>query len=594
MSTEWNLKLVLEKDDDATLKKLREEFRKRTDEFVKKWRNDDSYLREPSVLKEALDEYEKFLADYGNGGKEAYYFSLKQILNQSDHEIKARYNSVEEFTKKISNDIRFFELSLAKISQETQKKMLSYPALSVYRHFLERLFDMAKHLLGEKEENIMNLKESTSYSNWVKMVEDFLSREEKEVVTEEGKTEKKTYEGLMSLMKSRDKEVRGRAAKAFNEILDKYVDVAENEINSILANKKVDDELRGFERPDSSRHLGDDINAEVVDMLLQSVKARFSIAHRYYALKAKLLHVKKLKYYERSAEVGEIKIRYPYDKAMEVVRKTFLSLDPEFAGMLDSYTEQGQIDVFPRKGKRGGACCTGCSIKEPTFIMLNHNDKLKEVTTIAHELGHGFNNEFMRKKQNAINFGVPTSTAEVASTFMEDFVLQELLREADEKTRFAIIMEKIDGDVSSIFRQVALYMFEQELHEGFRKKGYLSKKEIGEIFVKHMKAYMGPTVDFENADNWWVYWGHIRMFFYVYSYASGILISKSLQNRVRKDSKFIEKVKEFLSAGTSASPSEIFKQLGIDIEKKEFWNNGLDEVESLLNEAETLAKHIVK
>jgi oligoendopeptidase F len=250
-----------------------------------------------------------------------------------------------------------------------------------------------------------------------------------------------------------------------------------------------------------------------------------------------------------------------------------------------------QFDVYPRKGKVSGAFCAHHLISQPTYILLNHTEKLRDVLTLAHELGHGINNELIREKQNALNFGTPTSTAEVASTFMEDFVLQEILKQADDELRLSIMVMKLNDDVSTIFRQIACYKFEQELHQEFRQKGYLSKEEIGRLFQKHMSSYMGIFVQQSaGSENWWVHWSHIRSFFYVYSYASGLLISKSLQNSVKDKPKFIEKVKEFLSAGLSDSPKNIFKKLGVDITDKSFWNKGLDEVENLLDDTAKLAR----
>jgi oligoendopeptidase F len=217
------------------------------------------------------------------------------------------------------------------------------------------------------------------------------------------------------------------------------------------------------------------------------------------------------------------------------------------------------------------------------------------VLTLAHEVGHGINNELIRKRQHSLYFGTPLSTAEVASTFMEDFVLQEILKEADEELRLALMVNKLNDDVSTIFRQVACYRFEQELHAGFRKKGYLSSEEIGKIFQNHMAAYMGDYVEKSaGSGNWWIYWGHIRSFFYVYSYASGLLISKSLQSYVKRDPQFIGKVKTFLSAGLSDSPRNIFGKLGIDIGDAGFWGKGLDEIDTLLGETIALAQKLKK
>ena len=226
--------------------------------------------------------------------------------------------------------------------------------------------------------------------------------------------------------------------------------------------------------------------------------------------------------------------------------------------------------------------------------VLNHTDKLNNVLTIAHEAGHAINHELM-KKQNSLNYEITHAVAETASTFMEDFVLEELMEEADDETKLALMMQKLDDDVSTIIRQIACDLFQRELHSEFRKKGYLSKKEIGKLFQKHMESYMGDFVEqSEGSENWWIYWMHIRSYFYNYQYAFGLLISKALQRKVKENPKFIEKVKKFLSTGTSKSPKEIFSEMGIDITDKEFWNNGLDEVEKLLNKTENLAEKLGK
>lgn len=149
-------------------------------------------------------------------------------------------------------------------------------------------------------------------------------------------------------------------------------------------------------------------------------------------------------------------------------------------------------------------------------------------------------------------------------------------------------MQKIEDDIGTIFMQVACYMFEQNLHSKFREHGYLSKEDISEIFLNSFAPLYGDAIDYKPTKYKWVSWTHIRTYFYVYSYASGLLISKSLQNSVKKDPKFIIKVKEFLSAGTSKSPKDIFLDLGIDITKKEFWDNGLKEIEDLINRAKQL------
>ncbi|HIG95254.1 MAG TPA: M3 family oligoendopeptidase [Nanoarchaeota archaeon] len=571
------------------------DWQKATKNFISKWKGRTDYLEDVLVLKEALDDYELWKRDYGAEYDEIFFYWLKTKIDENNSEIKAKFNSVEEFAKKIENDMAFFVLNIAKISKKNQKIFLNSDVLNEYKHFLEKLFAESKYLLSEKEEKILNLKSASSYSSWVKMTSGFLSKEERKVFDEEGKKVLKSYSELSSLISSKNKKVRDEAGKALNDILEKYVDVAKEELNAILADKKINDELRGMKRPDFARHLSDDIDSEVVDVLIKSVSSKFYISRRYYELKAKLLGQKKLEYHERNVEYGKVVKKFSYDDSCLLVENVFGKLDKKFVKIFKNFIDNGLIDVYPRKNKHSGAFCVHFLKKQPTYILLNHTDKLHDVLTFAHELGHGINNELMKEKQNSLNFNTPLVTAEVASTFMENFVLDELMNNVDDEVRLSLMMNQLNDDVSTIIRQVACYMFEQELHKNFREKGYLSKEEIGKLFTKHMKNYMGDFVEqSKGSENWWVYWSHIRNFFYNYSYASGLLISKSLQGSVKENPKFIENVKEFLSTGGSKSPRDIFEKIGINIADKDFWDKGLEEVERLLNETEKLAKELGK
>jgi oligoendopeptidase F len=591
----WNLAHLFDNDGDPRIEKKRKIVEQKSYAFINTWKGRTDYLRDSALLKKALDEYEEWKRSYGSEGDEGYYFWLRTSQNQNDPVLKAKFNLIEQFSKKIQNDIQFFYLRIAKIPEKLQKRFIQYPGLKEYRHYLERLFAESKYLLSEPEEKIMNLKSPSSYANWVKMTSSFLAKEERSVISENGQKGMKPFSEIASLMNSGQKKVRDSAAKAFNDILKKHVDVAEAEINAVLANKKVDDELRGLSRPDLARHISDDIDPEIVDTLIKTVSDRFDISSRFYDLKARLLKVRKLQYHERNVEYGTISRKYSYQDSLKLIIKVFTNLDQMFARILDGFIRNGQFDVYPRKGKSGGAFCAHNLISQPTYILLNHTDRLNDVLTLAHELGHGINNELIRGKQNSLNFGTPISTAEVASTFMEDFVLQEIVRKADDELRLSIMMMRLNDEVSTIFRQVACYRFEQELHDQFRQQGYLSKEDIGRLFRKHMASYMGDSVEQSpGSDNWWIYWGHIRSFFYVYSYASGLLISKSLQNSVKEDPRFIGKVKDFLSAGLSDAPKNIFLRLGIDITDKRFWDRGIEEVETLLNETIHLAEKLGK
>lgn len=591
--TKWNFTPLLGETTEEVIAKIRQKAETESYKFINKWKDREDFLNEPNILKEALDEYESWARLYGANSTEEYYYDLRHAQNQNDPVVKGKLAKADELGNKIQNDIRFFTLKLGKISEPKRAEFLTSSLLSNYHHFLEQLFAEAKHMLSDGEEKILTLESEPAHSSWIRMTEGFLSKEVREIKIK-GKKEKVNYEQLLTLVSHQDKKIRDSATLAFNDIVAKYADTAEAELNAILQNKKVRDELRHFDRPDASRHLSDDINSEVVDALIKAVSEKWDISGRFYRLKAKMLHQPKLEYHERNVPVGKVDKEMPYTESVRLVEKVFAKLDPDFKAIYDRFNRSGRFDVFPAQNKHGGAFCASGLMSHPTYILLNYTDRLNDALTIAHEVGHGINNELQRVKQNALNFGTPLATAEVASTFMEDFVLEEILRsETSDEAKLSIAMMKLNSDVSSIFRQIACYRFEQELHENYRRQGYLSKTEIGKLFLKHMKSYMGPAViQSTGAENWWVYWSHIRSFFYVYSYASGLLISKAMQNRVKQDPTFIEKVKEFLAAGSSASPENIFAEMGINISDEKFWQDGLAEIDGQLKTAEKLAKKL--
>lgn len=584
METEWKFNFAKKENFESFKERAKVAF----SDFVSKWKNDNSYLSEVEKLAEALNDYEELAREYLFCGEEGFYYWLNQELNQADMEIRKNFMNADEFSRKLSNEVLFFTLSLGKIEREIQLKFLEDERLSEYRGFLSRIFENAKHTLSEPEEKILSLKESGSFEMWVKMVESLLS---KETFNLDGKD--MTYEELINVMRSSDKDLRDLAKDGFEKIMKKYEEIAEVELNAVLENAKVNSELRGYSRPDEARIKGDSIDLEFVDSLLSAVKENFSISHKYYSLVAKLIGQEKIGYHERGVDLGNVSKKYSYEEGIEIVKGVFSKLDEEFLKIFEEMLDDGRIDAFPKKGKSGGAFCVYYRLKDPIHVLLNYTESLRDVTTIAHEMGHAINDTLMQRKVNALNYGTPVATAEVASIFMEDFVFEEILKTATEEEKFYLLLKKVGEDIASVFRQISLYLFELEIHEKYKKEGYLSKEKIGEIFVKHMSDYMGDSVTMENAHLWWIYWGHIRKYFYVYSYASGALISKTMQAKYKEDNSFIEKVKSFLEAGETKTPRELFSDMGIKIDK-DFFTEGVLEIGKNLDEAISIGEKIGK
>ena len=579
MNTQWDLTKLYKGISDPKIQEDINTSINKNKEFVSKWKKNKSYLKDPKVLLQALTEYEQLQQKYGQCTKPSYYLYLLNSLDQTNVEVKAKLNHISEISTKLENEIQFFELNISKIPQSRQNQFLESPLLKNYKHYLEGLFQTSKYLLSDKEEKVFNITSKTSYSNWADMISELLDKQKLSVKDEDLTIKTISYNEAGKYLSSTNKEVRDYASVQFNKVNKKYLEIAEFEINSILEYKKISDEYRKIPRPDLSRYIADDIDADVVDTLASVVTKHFDISQRYYSYKAKQLGQKTIKYYERNVPLSAINLEYPYEESLNLVKNSFEKLDPVFYEIVDSFEKNSQYDVMPKSGKTGGAFCISVGKDYPIYILLNHKDKLNDVLTIAHESGHGIHSK-LSSIQSELNNGYPTSLAEVASTFFENFVLEQILENTDEKNRVAILDQKIMNDVSSIFRQTAFLNFEKELHSQFRNKGYLDKEYISDLFAKHMRSYMGDSVDIDDSMRYgWIYVGHFRKFFYVYSYACGLLISKALNNMIKEDGKNVEILKQFLSSGSTKSPKEIFANMGIDITDKEFWMKGIKEVE---------------
>ncbi|HRX44099.1 MAG TPA: M3 family oligoendopeptidase [Candidatus Dojkabacteria bacterium] len=583
MQKNWNLKLLYNDINDKDIQRDIDESKKNVKLFVKKWKNNNEYLKNPKTLSIALKEYEELMQEYGICTKPSYYIFLSREIDQENPLLKAKENLLHSTCLELENSIQFFLLNISKIPKQKQKQFLESEDLKIYKHFLLSSFNQAKYLLTDKEEKIFNLESKTSHANWINMLSELLQKQSIKILNEKGIKKEVSYSETSKYLDSSKKEVRDYTAEQFYKVNNRYAQIAEYEINSILENKKISDEYRKIPRVDLPRLLSDDMEPYTVDTLRNVVTESFDISQRFYKLKAKLLKQESLAYYERNVKVDDIKQEFSFEKSINIVKEVFKKLDKEFLDIMQMYQSQGQYDVYPKRGKEGGAFCVGVGSKYPTYILLNHNDRLQDVLTIAHESGHGIHTEYSNK-QNPLNQGYSTACAEVASTFFENFVLENITENLSEKEKDLLLFKSLEEDVSTIFRQIACYNFELELHKQFRDKGFLSKDDISKIFTQEMSKYLGESVlKDKHMQLGWIYWSHIRSFFYTYSYASGLLISKYLQNLVKEDTQNIKYVKEFFKAGDSKSPKEIFLDMGMDISKKEFWETGLKEIEEKLS-----------
>lgn len=576
----WSFKGMYSSPRDPRIEKDMKNYEALCDSFEKKYKNKVDKFSNPDFLLKTLEDFRKIQ----ESRKPFFYLHLYGSINSNDAFVQGLEQRLSSRGTNASNKIIFFTNALSKVSLIDQKNLITNKSLTRYAEFLRRLFISGKYKLSEPEEKIINLLSSPAYDLWCDG--GFKMKTLEKVVYKGKEISLSEASNMLSNLPTID---RRNLYKEIVKSFERNSDYAENELNAIYTYKKISDELRGYEKPYDSTLISYDISQKTLDSLLKSVKDGFKYSKDFYKLKKDLLQLPILKYCDRAVPYGQIKRTFTWEESVKILRKSFGDVDKEFLAILDNMINEGRIDVLPRIGKDGGAFCSH-RINEPTHILLNHVNSFKSLMTFAHEMGHAIHSE-MSKKQFPLYEYYSTAVAETASTFFEKIVFNNVLELLDPEDKKIAIHNQIQGDVNTIFRQIACFMFEVDAHESVRREGFVSKDVFGEKMNKYMSMYIGPSMKLEKEDGlFFVDWPHIRYYFYVFSYSFGQIVSKALYEEYKKDKGYINKIKNFLSAGSSVSPELIFKSAGININNPDFFKKGIDSFAKDLKEFKKMLK----
>lgn len=580
----WNLSDLYSSKD--ALEKDLELADTEADEFANAYRGRVAEL-DAAALAEALDRFEDLQDRMGR----AYtYVYLNWSTDTNDAARGALLQRVREAYTRTGQKLIFFELEWATMDASRASELLDDPALAGYRHYLELKRLRKDYLLSEPEEKILSEKAVTGRSAWTRFFDETLGAARFYIDGEE-LTEQET----LSKLHEPDRELRQKAAMALTDGLKEHARSLTYVFNTILADKASDDRLRGYGTWLSARNLANEVSDETVDALVDAVTSRYDLVARYYRLKRQLLGLDEMMDYDRYAPVGDADSSYEWDEARSIVLDSYSSFHPQLGSIAAFFFDKQWIDAPVAPGKRGGAFSHGAVPSVHPYILMNFTGRIRDVQTLAHELGHGVH-QYLSRKQGVLQSDTPLTTAETASVFGEMLVFQRLMRREDSTSnKLAMLVGKIDDTIATVFRQVAMNRFEAGIHHARRSEGELSADVYAEHWMATQTAmFQGSVTLGEHYRHWWSYIPHfLHTPGYVYAYAFGELLVLALYARYAEDPDgFPKRYLELLEAGGSDWPHVLVGKLGVDLTDAGFWSLGLSAIEDLILKAETLADQV--
>ncbi|MEN5363962.1 M3 family oligoendopeptidase [Brevundimonas intermedia] len=385
---------------------------------------------------------------------------------------------------------------------------------------------------------------------------------------------------------------RKAAAEGLSEALAARAPTLALVLNTVAADKAMEDRWRGFSRPADSRHLGNEVDGEAVDAMAEAVAAAYPrLSHRYYALKAKAMGKARLDHWDRNAPIETTAPRaFTWPQGREIVLDSFSDLGGDFADRAGGFFDKPWIDGRARAGKQSGAYAHPVTADRHPYVFLNWMGERRDVLTLAHELGHGVH-QTLAADQGTLLADTPLTLAETASIFAEGLTFDRLLATAPKSEQRGLLAGRIEDGLNTVVRQIAFHRFETRFHDE-RLQGEVSQQRINQLWLEEMAASLGPSVKLNPGyEHWWAYVSHfVHSPFYVYAYAFGDLLVAALMEARRNDpAGFTPLYRELLAGGGSRTYVEALKPFGLDPRDPAFWSVGCQRLERLVDQFEALA-----
>jgi pepF/M3 family oligoendopeptidase len=467
--------------------------------------------------------------------------------------------------------------------------------LQEHRFYLEQIRERAKYMLSEKEEILISKMATTGSDAWTNL-QNQVTATLKVDLRLDGKDQILPLPVVRNLAYSNDPAVRKTAFEAELAAYPKIEETSAAALNGIKGEVLTVTGMRGFESPLHDTLVKSRMDKETLDAMLTAIREYLPDFRRYYRRKGELLgHQNGLPFYDLFAPMGEVSRTFTYEEAMRYIVENFSTFSRKLGDFAENAYEKNWLDVEPRDGKRGGAFCSNLHPIGESRIMANFDGSFSNMTTLAHELGHGYHGANL-KEETILNSRYPMPIAETASIFCETIVVNAALKEASKEEALSILESSISAAGQVIVDIYSRFLFETELFER-RKDHPLSVKELKEIMIAAQKEAYGEGLDPEVLHPYmWLNKTHYYsagLNYYNFPYAFGLLFAKGLYAEyLKRGESFVTEYDELLNATGKFNVRDVALRMDIDVTKPDFFRGSLELVKQDIDRFIELSKDV--
>ncbi|HEV3057663.1 MAG TPA: oligoendopeptidase F [Vicinamibacterales bacterium] len=525
-----------------------------------------------------------------------YFASLKYDEDQRDNQANAKRQQVQILFARASQASAWFNPELLAIPLLTvQAWMESHPDLAVYRFALEDLYRQQEHVLDEKGEHLLSL--SSRFSSAPNDAYAALSTADVRhpaIKLPSGADVTLTYGQYRAILAThRRQDDRAAAFAAYHRVFEAHLNTYASLYNGVLQRDWFHAQARGYKSTLEAALHGNNIPTTVVTNLIESTKAGTAPLRRYHKLRKRVLGLEAYHNYDSTIPLVDFDEKYPYEHVLEWLPASVAPLGAAYARQVGEVLDGDWIDVYENPGKRSGAYSAPVYGVHP-YMLLNYNDTLDAVFTLAHEMGHSMHTLLSNAHQPFVYSAYTIFVAEVPSTLSEMLFLEHMLTRArSERERIVLLQHAIDGIVGTFYTQVLFADYELQAHRLVEEGKPVTADALADIYFGLLKAYHGDALEYDELAR--VTWARIPHFYstpyYVYQYATCFASSAQLMKQLTSGSdadraRAIERYLKLLQSGGSDHPMPLLERAGVDLSRPETVGAVVDQLDGLVTRLE--------